>query len=157
MRRAVLAVLALAACSSVEQGGLDVPAPGQLADYRAYVHPVLAAGCASLDCHGQPGRPMRLYAKHGLRLEASLRGQDERDDELIFNMKAIAALDPEVATIADHLLLLKPLAVAAGGLHHLGGDLWPSPTDPAYRCLEAWLRTGASDVAGRAACTEAVP
>jgi len=157
VRGALFILVVVGGCGLGDQRELPVAATGQLDAYRVYVQPVLAAGCASLDCHGKAGRPLRLFAKDGLRLDASLRGHDERDDELLANMAAIAALDPEETQVEDRLLLLKPLAVSAGGLHHVGGDLWADQTDPAYRCLHAWLRAGASDAMGRAVCVEAAP
>lgn len=70
--------------------------------------------CGSLDCHGDPGRSFRLYAKYGLRLRADLRigvvpdgGVDEEEvtpDELQHNAQAIAAMPTE-------RVLGKPLAV----------------------------------------------
>ncbi len=130
---------------------------GTLADFSTYVQPVLAAGCTSLDCHGNAGRPLRLYARRGLRTEVALRGKDASDEEMLANMLAISGLDTSDTKIEDKLLLLKPLSVDAGGLFHKGGNLWPDQNDPVYRCLHAWLRSGVSDEAGRAVCTEALP
>lgn len=159
MRVAVLAVLvgAAAGCAFEDQKQLQVAARGEQSNFATYVQPVLAASCASLDCHGMAGRPLRLYAKHGLRMDAALRGQEASADELAANMAAIAALDPDATSLEDNLLLLKPLAVKAGGMHHVGGGLWVNQADPAYRCLHAWLRAGASDAIGQAVCKEAAP
>ena len=149
--------LSSAACAIDDQGTTPVGPSGNLADFSTYVQPVLQVGCASLDCHGVAGRPLRLYALNGLRIDATLRGEDASDAEMLSNMIAIGGLDPGRARIEDHLLLLKPLAVDAGGLHHVGGDLWDDQNDSAYRCLHAWLRAGASDDAGKAICTQAAP
>lgn len=157
--RAILtaAILLVASCTVADQADLAVPQQGSLADFRTYVQPVLAATCASFDCHGNAGRPLKLYSMYSLRIDAALRGHAESDAELTANMQAIAGLDPEAAKVEDHLLLLKPLAVAVGGLHHVGGDLWLDQNDVQYKCLHAWLRAGASDAAGQAVCTMAIP
>ena len=147
----------LAACTLDDPGPIALSSSGGLADFSTYVQPVLEVGCASLDCHGNAGRPLRLYGRNGLRLEVELRGEDASDEEMLRNIEAIDGLDPAASQVEDRLLLLKPLAVGAGGLHHIGGDLWPDQSDPVYRCFHAWLRAGVADDAGRAVCTEVLP
>lgn len=147
----------LSACVFEDRSTEQVSERGALADFSKYVQPVLRVGCASLDCHGTEGRPLRLYARNGLRMGASLRGQDETSAEMQANMTAIDGLDPQATQVENHLLLLKPLAVDAGGISHIGGDLWPDQSDGVYRCLHAWLRSGVSDEAGRQVCTEVLP
>jgi hypothetical protein len=155
----LLAAAALAAgCGAGDDSAtITLPDYGTVSDFTAYVQPVLAAGCASLDCHGDPGRPLRLYSPNGLRQLDELRGEDESESEMTANMLSIAGLDPEAEQIEDHLLLLKPLAVAAGGFHHVGGDLWADESEPAYRCLHSWFRSGASDAEAQAVCQMAAP
>ena len=133
-----------------------MPEYGSSEDFALYVQPVLEAGCASLDCHGNSGRPLRLYGLFGLRLDVALRGEAASADELAANMRSIAGLDPGAAQVEDHLLLLKPLERDAGGLHHIGGDLWASQSAAAYRCLHSWLREGSSDAASQTICMEAI-
>jgi len=156
---AAVALPALAAgCATGDSTATTtLPEYGTVADFTAFVQPVLAAGCASLDCHGDPGRPLRLYSLNGLRLTDELRGEDESEPEMTANMLSIAGLDPEDTQIEDQLLLLKPLAVAAGGFHHVGGDLWPDQSEPAYRCLHSWFRSGTSDADAQAICQRAAP
>lgn len=155
--RLLLLLAALGACTVDAASELGVAPSGTPESFSAFVQPVLQVGCASLDCHGDAGRPLRLYARNGLRAEVALRGQDASDLEILANMHAIAGLDPQIDRIDDHLLLLKPLAVEAGGLHHVGGDLWADRTHGVYRCLHAWLRSGVADVAARALCTSVLP
>lgn len=152
-----LCVSLACACTVQDQEEMSVTPSGELANFATFVQPVLAASCASLDCHGQEGRPLRLYAKDGLRQAAELRGQDASDDELAANMMSIAGLEPQSTQIEDHLFLRKPLALDHGGIHHVGGELWADQTDPSYRCLHAWLRAGAGDEPGQAICDAAVP
>ncbi len=145
------------ACAADDAEVLDVAASGGVEEFATYVQPVLEAGCASLDCHGVAGRPLRLYGRDGLRLDADLRGMDATEQEVAANIRAIDGLTPAQGQIEDHLILRKPLAIAAGGMHHVGGELWLDQSDPAYRCLHAWLRAGVSDEAGQDVCAEAVP
>jgi hypothetical protein len=154
---AIAAGLALAACDVAPPETEPLGPSGDRADFATYVQPVLRAGCASLDCHGDDGRPLRLYARNGLRRDVTMRGLDADDAELTANMLAIRGLEPDASAIEDNLLLLKPLSVDAGGVHHVGGDLFLDQNDRGYRCLHAWLRAGVSDEAGRAICTQARP
>src|SRR6185503_19483134 len=41
--------------------------------YTSEIHPLVEAKCASLDCHGAPGRPLRVYSEIGLRIRDDLR------------------------------------------------------------------------------------
>ena len=127
-----------AGCAPPEQSELAMN-PGDLETYRTEVHPLLEASCATLDCHGHWGRPLRLFAETGLRMADDLRNAPITDDELAANAAALIGVDPSPARPDDHLALRKPLAVTAGGLHHVGRDLWPSTTDAAYVCLRSWL------------------
>lgn len=123
------------------------------ARYGLDVQPVVRASCASLDCHGIDGRPLRLYAQDGLRLEASFRGQPLSAAEQQRNVDAFRAVDPTTDRADMHLALLEPLALDAGGVHHEGGDVWASRDDDGYRCVRAWL-SGESD---EGACARATP
>jgi hypothetical protein len=38
-------------------------------------------------------------------------------------------------------LLLKPLAVSAGGIQHLGGDIFLNTTDPDYLTILGWIQS----------------
>lgn len=150
----VTLTIALAACSADPIPERPIPALDADA-YASRVHPVLRVSCASLDCHGDPGRPLRLYAEDGLRAQDALRGQPITVEETRWNAVAIAGVDPEASTPDLHLALTKPLAVAAGGLAHAGGDVWPDREDPGYRCLRAWLAGESERTESIAACSEA--
>lgn len=144
-------VLALA-CAFEPQGTTPV-AELDAPFFEASVQPVLAASCASLDCHGVDGRPLRLYSEDGLRREDALRGAPLSVEELAWNVDVFEALDPAATDVDANVALTKPLAVAAGGLEHVGGDVWASREDPGYRCLRTWL---AGDLdAGE--CADAAP
>lgn len=157
-RVAVASALALALSCVDDPTELDTPAahvtPELVATYATEVHPILEGSCAMLDCHGMPGRPLRLYAETGLRARDDLRDTPITGAELEANVMSLLAVDPGAA-IGETILLRKPLAARAGGYHHLGEDIWPSRDDPAYRCLAAWLAGTTSDPAAAAACAEA--
>lgn len=128
--------VALTGCQSAEP--TDTLAELDVATYQSQVDPYLGARCATLDCHGMAGRPLRIYSELGLRLRAELREQPITAEEQRLNVEAVAGLDPGVAAL-DHLLLRKPLALAAGGIAHKGTQIWATRDDPGYRCLYGWM------------------
>jgi len=56
--------------------------------------------CGTLDCHGQAGRPLRIYGHYGLRLpnQAGLRptSGDTSEEEVAANYRSVVGLQPEV-------------------------------------------------------------
>jgi len=147
-------VLSLSACTDTSADDLVV----ELGDSTAlgqWVQPIIRHDCASLDCHGDLVRPLRLYALHGLRLDAELRDEDESVEELSANVLSIAGVDP-TANPEDSLVLVKPLDEDAGGFEHVGGDLFADTNDPRYQCVLAWLDGRLpADQAAASACTTA--
>lgn len=129
------------------------------------VSAMMEARCGGLDCHGQVGRPLRIYGQRGLRLatpETELR--DERPttpEERLENYQSVIGLEPEGLSdtveskgeYVDHQLLLKPLDDQGGfGVRHKGGPvLQPTPNDPGWQCLFGWVKGEPN----RQACTEA--
>jgi hypothetical protein len=134
------------------RGDATAVTPGDRAAYGADVEPVLAARCATLDCHGDPGRPLRLYSTTGLRADDSLRGRDAglTDDEIDDNIAAIAAVDPGAPAEA-HLLVRKPLAE----IGHEGGRVWASRSEAQVVCVQGWLGGKSLEPAVAAACVTA--
>ena len=138
--------------------------------YTQYVDPYLARRCATLDCHGQVGRPLRLYSQLGLRQSdagvidpidvTGFRGEPTTDAEKHANYQAVVGLQPEimdqvVADLGDDperlLLLLKPLML----IPHKGGKIinqgtgMATDTDPTtlgYDCITDWLGGGVTDI-----------
>ena len=110
------------------------------------VHSFLERRCGTLDCHGQIGRPFRLYSAGGLRAEndaGNVSGKGaETPDELYANYVSIVGLEPEQlsrVTAGDDpptelLIVKKPLALET----HKGGAVL-SQGDPGDTCLESWL------------------
>jgi hypothetical protein len=150
MRLGLLFVLSVTACQ--DPGGSQAIAPGDVAAYQAYVHPILEARCATLDCHGAAGRPLRLYAETGRRADDALRGQPISAAELEANVGALAAVDPGASAAASEVIG-KPLA---GGLAHEGGDLWQSDGEHQVVCVRGWLAGQSDDAAIIAACQAAL-
>lgn len=127
--------------------------------YRDSVDPYLQRRCGTLDCHGQPGRPYRLYGFSGFRDYAEDAGsglvsgqQPTTAGEIVANYQATIGLEPEEMSrvIArqgqdpDTLIFLrKPLRKE----RHKGGQVM-SEQDDGYRCVTAWLRIRTVRLAG---------
>lgn len=119
--------------------------------------------CGSLDCHGQEGRPLRIYSQWGLRLAPSADGTRNAGattaEERSANYLAVVGLEPEnmAKCFADgsydtFQLLLKPLAQEGRGIRHKGGPvLRATEADPGWQCLYGWARNQPS----KDDCTEA--
>jgi hypothetical protein len=145
--------IAVAACTDTTQSTDTVAALDDMA-YVRDVHPIIEARCGTLDCHGAANQPLRVFAETGLRSADNLRNQLITSDELIANVRALAAIDPG-ADPADNQIVSKPLAQAAGGLFHQGGEIWPDRQDPQYLCVLGWLAGTSDDAAVAAACVTA--
>lgn len=129
-----------------EQVVLELDTAGYIAEVDGYV----AIGCATLDCHGNAGRPLRLYSETGLRASSD-RDLALSMAELEANVLSFAGVDESPPL--QHLVVLKPLAESAGGLAHVGGDVWADVNDPGYVCVLAWLEGRVGDE--QDACAEA--
>jgi len=152
----VFAVSAITGCSNTEQGQIPITL-GDPDDYAALVQPYVGLRCGSLDCHGDSGRPLRLYAEYGLRMRAELRDEPVAAAEIADNVAAFAGISAgsEPAGSPGSLALHKGLAVAAGGFAHAGGDIWDSVDEPGYVCLRGWLDGQSGDPAVADACASA--
>jgi len=133
-------------------------APDQ-AQFEQFVSPVIERRCGTLDCHGQIGRPLRLYSARGLRLpnDAGLIPGvgATTQEELTANYRAVIGLEPEELTRVmagiDHprdlLLLKKPLTLEG----HKGGPAIAPTNDPVELCIVSWI----IGVIDQASCTKA--
>jgi hypothetical protein len=139
---ALLAATGLTACTDTSQQEREL-ALGDEDSFGGLVQPYVGLRCGSLDCHGDAGRALRLFAEDGLRLRAELREQPITIEEVRANVVAFAAVSPDTEP-AEHLALVKGLAVAAGGFAHVGDDVWPTTDDPGYQCLLSWLEGAAA-------------
>jgi hypothetical protein len=140
MRRRWIPALAGAGCLAVVLAGLvsggceglqDPEPPGggpELdLDYGVFVQavePLLAArGCSNTACHGGQGSG-----------ELMLSGGANPEADFVAVRGHVTPWEPRASP-----LLLKPLAVAAGGVVHGGGDVFADTTDADYATLLAWV------------------
>jgi len=155
---AVIVALGVA-CSSFDQNAVtEVTGPdygefsitnsiGADGATNAGVDAVLEQRCASLDCHGQMGRALRLFSQSGLRLISQDAanvpgGAPTTQTELVANYQAVIGLQPELMTEVVQgnepptalLLLRKPLQLE----RHKGGQVIV-PGSNAYDCIVSWL------------------
>jgi hypothetical protein len=154
---ASLASLAGAACITPDVTAItEVDAPSyddfkgaKITATQAPVSRLLERRCGTLDCHGQVGRPMRIYGQLGLRFAdgdaANQPGlQPTTETEYEANYQAVIALEPETMTQVYEgnlppealMLLRKPLQLE----RHKGGAVFVTGDD-AYTCLRSWLES----------------
>ena len=171
MRRppALPALLALIVACDVgltyPDGGIRVttiiaPDQGQFTN----VSPVFERRCGTLDCHGQVGRPLRIYSGLGLRLPNDAGNAPgvnaTTPDEIAANYRSVIGLEPEEMSRVeagedpptDLLILAKPLMLEAhkGGAQIVSGD-------SADLCITSWLLNGVDQAPlDTASCTAAV-
>lgn len=129
-----LVLVVLSACGP-EVGSVSVEAPDVAA--LTQMQPFLEGRCATLDCHGDEGRPLRLYSETGLRGPAVDRASPLGADELEANAWSLVNVDPGAPPL-DHLVYLKPLAEREGGMHHVGGDVFVHESAES-NCIFGWL------------------
>jgi hypothetical protein len=124
-----------------------------LAPSRATFEPVddvLQASCGTLDCHGQPGRSLRLYGGRGLRLSPMDNSADNPTTPQEYDQSywSVIGLEPEMMSdvVADHGRLPERLTMVRKAReleHHKGGQVFTAGDDR-DRCLTSWL-AGALD------------
>jgi hypothetical protein len=92
--------------------------------FKATVQPILTQhGCTAGSCHGAPQSD--FYITCG-----------ESDDELAFNFSQ--AWSFVNTPVEDSQILRVPLAAAAGGRGHTGGDQFASTSDKDYAAIRTW-------------------
>ena len=102
-----------------------VRAAAAYSDFKLLVAPVLARRCAGSSCHGSTTADMYLTC-----------GTSESEQRWNYEL-AVRYLE-EAAASSE--LLLRPLALSAGGVFHEGGDVFGDVTDPDYRTLLGWAQ-----------------
>ena len=109
-------------------------------DFKANIEPMLVSSCAYGSCHGSPQADMYLTCGQG--------GNDP-DAETAFNYAQVAGFvigppsDPTMPTMVNvdqSEILLRPLAIAAGGVSHTGGTFFQSRTDDTWVSWESWAK-----------------
>ena len=113
------------ACSTAVPPGFD-PSPytadANFAEFKSNVQPVLA-NCNSGNCHGAPQSDFYMTC-----------GDDDIQVAFNFSQAWSFVNDP----VDQSQFLRVPLAAAAGGGPHTGGDQFASTSDPKYTALYDW-------------------
>jgi hypothetical protein len=107
--------------------------------FATQVLPVLEGRCLSAACHGvSPDAEARGEvidpSYFFVQTLADLRVADPENAYASAKRRINTGERPEFST-----LLRKPLALEHGGVPHLGGTVFSSPGDPAYRTLLGWI------------------
>ncbi len=141
---------AVAACSAVPADArIGIDAPDGSEDTFGVVGEYFMHRCGSLDCHGQPGRNMRVWGCEGMRLTpgdiptCAPPGEPTTVDEHQATYRSVVGLEPAVmsAVVAGHGAnpeLLTFVRKARGLEAHKGGTLI-TPGDDQDICITAWL------------------
>lgn len=134
-------ILLLLAC--VEGPGEPVALPEADRDlFDATAAPILEAGCGTPSCHGSSSRPLEIYASPWHRLDPaevhreSPLTEEERQRNFDRARAFLDAADPDLS-----LLLLEPLAPAAGGTEHAGIVVYEDTGEPDWLALRDWAWT----------------
>ena len=141
MRAALLTGL-VAGCIGSPGGSLEVPVL-DFPSFQSDLQPILGERCGNPSCHGRPDRPFSVHCAGRWRADPHRTFLDEplSPEEMIADYARACGFAVGIRAPGDCLLLKKPLAVAADGVGHLGGDVWIDTRDPEYRVVEAWLAT----------------
>lgn len=120
------------------------------------VSQMLGARCGSLDCHGQTGRPLRLYHGQGLRLGGGVSGDGNTTEaEHDANLRATLALEPELTAEVLHDDGKDPQRLTlyrkARGLEKHKGESPLAEGDRGDDCLRSFLQGNVDE----AACDDA--
>jgi hypothetical protein len=144
LRACGLWIALLVGCA--EQGDYTIPSADR-AHFESEVLPVLLRDCAFHACHGSAERFFQVFGPGHGRLDPLTRPLDPLTPAEIDHsfMRALSMFEP--GDLEHSLLLVKPLAVDAGGASHegtdtLGRDVYQSKEDPAYRVLHDWVLAG---------------
>jgi hypothetical protein len=106
-------------------------------DFKANIEPMLESSCAYGSCHSSVQADMYLTCGSS--------GSDP-DAEIAFNYAQVAGFviappaDPTLTNVDQSEILLRPLAVAAGGVSHTGGTFFQSRTDGTWLSWESWAK-----------------
>ncbi len=112
--------------------------------------------CGTLDCHGQPGRSLRIYGRYGLRKPSKVDSPSyvpggltpTTQEELDANYHSLCGLEPEKmadvvakkAKVDTLTIVRKPRLTEA----HKGGRVLPENSD-GDKCFVSWIE-GQTDV-----------
>ncbi|MEM7155433.1 MAG: hypothetical protein AAF799_21465 [Myxococcota bacterium] len=130
-------VAAVGGCDDVEDA--SVPAP----DYDAFerdVYPILLRDCGFPACHGNEGRPFRVYGPGRLRLSEESEADDPpTNDEVWLSYQRTRSMLVTSEPIEASLLLRKVLPEGGHrGVDALGRSVYPDALDESYLILARW-------------------
>jgi hypothetical protein len=128
-------------CGSVDPGQEIDSAGLDFNVFQGTIQPILdLRGCSQGGCHyrdksdpysGGPGGSFQIY---------NCMNDPCTDDQFHANYDSASGLsNPEDPS--NSKLLLKPLAESAGGIQHLGGDIFVTTSDPDYLAILSWIQT----------------
>ena len=127
-------------------GGQVVQTSPDLEVFVAEVQPVFAARCANATCHGDPARPLEIYAVHNHRFDPDDAYLDSAlsEEELRLNYIGARVFIDELswlddAVVDDCALLAKPLEPGAGGSEHIGGVQFFDSEEAEYQTIRRWI------------------
>ncbi|MGH7298428.1 MAG: hypothetical protein ACRELB_26040 [Polyangiaceae bacterium] len=99
---AIAAFYAFAACAPVQNDRIGVEAPPYSDSSFQPVADYLENRCGTLDCHGAPGRNLRMWGCEGLRLDPSSSpatcASPTTEAEYQATYRSLVALEPQVMT-----------------------------------------------------------
>jgi hypothetical protein len=157
---AALALLGAGSCTPNKLAGSEVFSCPDGALFTEHVSEYMERRCGTLDCHGSPARPMRLYGQFGLRhpTEENVSGgspttQLERED----NYGAVCGVEPEKTDEIRHNGSASTLLVvtkARGTEGHKGGHVIVQ-NSPEDLCISGWLSGSKSEIVAPA-CEQAI-
>jgi hypothetical protein len=147
----LVGIALVAACSGVQQTRVGVLAPRE--DTFPPVADYLDHRCGTLDCHGQPGRNLRIWGCEGMRLNpkdisSCISGAPTTPDEWEATYRSLIGLEPAVMSAVVsaavqgkevHPELLTFVRKARGTENHKGGQLIQEGDDQ-DTCIVSWLR-----------------
>jgi hypothetical protein len=128
------------ACGTVDPGTTDAIGQLDAAVFAASIQPILdTRGCSQAGCHyrdkndpnsGGPGGSLRIF---------DCSGNSCTPEQVLANHESASGM-ANLANPTTSKLLTKPLALSAGGIQHLGGDIFPDVTDPDYVTVLTWIQ-----------------
>ena len=141
-----VAAASLGGCSTPDAGARVDPI-GPSVEQFAYVAPVLARRCGSIDCHGSKFRNFRVYGYGGQRLAPSTSPDvfaHIEPAEATATYESVIALEPEImrAVVTSGGAGVERLTLVRKGRgdEEHKGHRRITPGDPSDRCITSWLQ-----------------
>ncbi len=141
----VVFVISLATRTSANEQAAGFPAAADIESYRGKVERVFMTDrggtipgmAACVMCH-----TWQTSVRFTLETPATDAGWTVEQSRKNFDVVTKLV---NTAAPATSRLLLKPLALSAGGMGHTGGSFWKSRTDPEYLAVLSWIQSLPAD------------